>query len=165
MLQRVTNSKQTRIPFVSLELGGQESRSVELALRPGDLNSSLKKNKSPTIIIGRWVIIHQVPNVFVMRLCVCLRWVCIGVSSRTRLSCLCWASKECRRSMRLDMPCSSVSRVWCWGSWPEKLSLKLRRASLTSCSSSPCLTQNPAGYTAAISACCLSKWASTRSSL
>lgn len=30
----------TKILFASLELGGQESRSVELALRPGDLNSS-----------------------------------------------------------------------------------------------------------------------------
>lgn len=30
----------TKILLVLLELGGQESRSVELALRPGDLNSS-----------------------------------------------------------------------------------------------------------------------------
>lgn len=57
------------------------------------------------------------------------------------LSCLRCVSKECSRSMRLDMPCSRVSSVWCWGSWPEKLSLKLRRASLTSCSSSPWVKQ------------------------
>lgn len=41
MLRGMTNPKQKRaFLFVSLELGGQESRSVELALRPGDLNSS-----------------------------------------------------------------------------------------------------------------------------
>lgn len=63
--------------------------------------------------------------------------LCVFVSLCTPLSCLRWVSKVCKRSMRLDTPCSRVSRVWCWGSWPEKLSLKLRRASLTSCSSSP----------------------------
>lgn len=42
-----------------------------------------------------------------------------------------------RRSTRLATPCSSVSSMWCCGSWPLKLSLRLRRASRTRCSSSP----------------------------
>lgn len=58
----------------------------------------------------------------------------------TPLSCLRCVSRVCNRSTRLDTPCSRVSRVWCWGSWPEKPSLKLRSASLTSWSSSPCQT-------------------------
>lgn len=46
MLLGIPNAEQnTKVLLVSLELGGQESRSVELALRPGDLNSSWKKNQ------------------------------------------------------------------------------------------------------------------------
>ena len=53
----------------------------------------------------------------------------------TLLSCFLWVSMACRRSMRLAMPCSKLSMVWCWGSWPLKLLRRLRRASRTSCKS------------------------------
>lgn len=77
----MTNPKENRL---SLVLGGQESRSVELARRPGDLNSSWR---SGTITDGEqsddtcwWLIIYKVAAVWV-RVCVfgvplCL--VCAG---------------------------------------------------------------------------------------
>lgn len=56
----------------------------------------------------------------------------------TLLSCLLCVSMRCRRSMRLAMPCSRLSMVWCCGSCPLKLFLRLRSASRTSCRSLVC---------------------------
>ena len=70
----------------------------------------------------------------------------------TLLSCFLWASMACRRSMRLAMPCSKLSMVWCWGSWPLKLLRRLRRASRTSCRSLLCGQNRRAAGMAACSA-------------
>lgn len=63
----------------------------------------------------------------------------------TFLSCFFCVSTTCRRSMRLEIPCSRLSMVWCWGSWPLKLLRRLRRASWTSWRSLVCGWKGSAG--------------------
>lgn len=138
MLQRMTNPKQNkdfvcltwaRWPRVTVCRVGSASRWFKFLLEEEAITNGKQSN-----VMCCWLIIHQVTCFVTFQ--ISSEMVCESV--RTPLSCLRWVSKECNRSMRLDTPCSRVSRVWCWGSWPEKLSLKLRSASLTNCSSSPC---------------------------
>lgn len=75
----MTNPEEDR---VSLVLGGQESRSVELARRPGDLNSSWRRgtirDSQRSDDTCRWIIIYKVAAVCVRTLCLPLCPVCVG---------------------------------------------------------------------------------------
>lgn len=143
MLQRMTNLKQNK-DFVCLTW----------ALRPGvtvcRVSSASWRFKFLLEKGEEEGFIHHVTDVLLPFGFAPENVVCVCQCACTPLSCLRWVSIECNRSMRLDTPCSRLSRVWCWGSWPEKLSLKLRSASLTSCSSSPCDKHHPDTQTGSI---------------
>lgn len=113
----------------SLDLGGHESLHSLVALLAGDFPRTCGTKPKQQ---GQNVTPQSEPSVW------CVRGRSCAWGAFTLLSCLFCVSMRCRRSMRLEMPCSRLSMVWCCGSCPLKLFLRLRRASRTSCRSLVC---------------------------